>query len=113
MTAFLFLQCLHTFNNRNMRNVLSLHFLILGYYCCMPSSVLLDIYCTCFSTGGPKSYNNHYLSNSSGSKVQEEYVGFRFEFVDGKSLEQIRTTGSLLNTLIKTLTRAVTITQYK
>ena len=43
------------------------------------------------------------ISNSSGSKVLEEYVGFRFEFVDGKSLEQIRTTGSSLNTLARTL----------
>ena len=48
------------------------------------------------------------FSNSSGSKVLEEYVGFRFEFVDGKGLEQLKTTGSSLSTLARTLT---TITQ--
>ena len=53
------------------------------------------------------------ISNSSGSKVLEEYVGFRLEFVDGKSLEQLRTTGSSLNTLTRTLTVAVIITQCK
>ena len=38
----------------------------------------------------------------SGSKVLEEYVGFRFEFVDGKGMEQLRTTGSSLSTLTRT-----------
>ena len=63
-------------------------------------------------------YVRHYekllsslFSNSSGSKVLEEYVGFRFEFVDGKGLEQLRTTGSSLNTLARTLTVAVIIIQ--
>ena len=49
--------------------------------------------------------------NSSGSKVLEEYVGFRFEFVDGKGLEQLRTTGSSLNTLARTLIIVFIITQ--
>ena len=50
-------------------------------------------------------YVRHYeklllllVFNSSGSKVLKEYVGFRFESVDGKGLEQLRTTGSSHNT---------------
>ena len=51
--------------------------------------------------------------NSSGSKVLEEYVGFRFEFVGGKGLEQLRTTGSSLNTLTGTSAILDTTTQWK
>ena len=51
------------------------------------------------------------FSNFSGSKVLEEYVVFRFEFVDGKGLEQLRTTGSSLNTLARTLIIVFIITQ--
>ena len=42
----------------------------------------------------------------------EEYVDIRYEFVDGNEMEA-RTTGSLLNTSVKTLTPTLTITQWK
>ena len=42
----------------------------------------------------------------------EEYVDFRYEFVDGNKME-VRITGSSLNTSAKTLTPTLTITQWK
>ena len=42
----------------------------------------------------------------------EEYVDFRYEFVDGNETEA-RTTGSSLNTSVKTLSPTLTITQWK
>ena len=42
----------------------------------------------------------------------EEYVNFRYEFVDGNEMEA-RTTGSSLNTSTKTLTTTLTNTQWK
>ena len=48
-----------------------------------------------------------YIIHSSGSKVLEEYVDFRYEFVDGNEME-IKTTGSSLNTSTKTLILAST-----
>jgi hypothetical protein len=47
-----------------------------------------------------------------GSMEVEEYVDFRYEFVDGNETEA-RTTGSSLNTSVKTLTPTLTITQWK
>ena len=51
-------------------------------------------------------------SYSSGSMEVEEYVDFRYEFVDGMYVEA-RTTGSSLNTSVKALTPTLTITQWK
>ena len=63
-------------------------------------------------------YVRHYekllsllVLNSSGSKVLEENVGFRFESADGKGLEQLKTIGSSLNTLERTLIIVFIITQ--
>ena len=47
---------------------------------------------------------------SSGSKEVEEYVDFSQLFVDGEEREQLRITGSSLNTSVKTLTPPLTTT---
>ena len=47
---------------------------------------------------------------SSGSKMLEEYVNFQQLFVDGEEREQLRITGSSLNTSVKTLTPPLTTT---
>ena len=61
----------------------------------------------------PCLYNYHWLCfYSSGSMEVEEYVDFRYECVDGMYVEA-RTTGSSLNTSVKTLSPTLTITQWK
>ena len=47
---------------------------------------------------------------SSGNKEVEKYVDFSQVFVDGEEREQLRITGSSLNTSVRTLTPPLTTT---